>query len=115
MTLPASGTYGELGSPARSDEEPNVLGAGLPAAWWPSIWGLASLAFSAFWIMESWRAAKPLLGPTKINHLTQDLWSLLVTLVCSFAIYQFWKPRLEALGTVLCIALSAIAMTWHRL
>jgi hypothetical protein len=76
---------------------------------------MASLTFSTFWMMESWRTAQRLLGPTKINHLTQDLWSLLVTLGCSFVIYQFWKPRLEALGTVLCIVLAAIAMTWHRL
>ena len=112
MTLPTSSSYEELEVPSA---EANPLATGLPTAWWPTIWGLAALVFSAFWMVESWRAAKPLLGPTKANHLTQDAGGLLFTLGCCWAIYQFWKPRSKTLGVVLCALVAATAMTWQRL
>ena len=66
-------------------------------------------------MMESWEKAGSLRGPTKVNHLTQDLAGLLATLACSYAVYQFWKYRSETLGIVLGLIAAAAAMTWHRL
>lgn len=98
-----------------SSEDTNPLATGLPAIWWPSAWGVASLVYSVFWMVEGWRAAQPLLGPTKVNHLTQDLWCLVLILGGSYGHYQFYKRRSETLGIVLCLLLAAAAMTWHRL
>ena len=97
------------------DRTADPLNAGLPAAWWPFVWGLASLLFSAAWMMESWKASKSLLGMTKINHLAQDAWGLLVTLCCCYAVFHFWKPRWGSLGLALCSLTAAAAMAWHRL
>jgi hypothetical protein len=115
VTLPTSGPYNEFGSSLLPEEEGDPLRTGLPAFWWPSVWGLATLVFSAFWMVESWRAAKSLLGPTKAYHLTQDIGGLVFTLACCWAIYQFWKPRSRTLGLIFCALVAAIAMTWHRL
>ena len=98
-----------------SSAEGNPLTTGLPSAWWPCIWGGACLVYSAFWIMESWRRAQVLLGPTKLNHLTQDVWCLILVLGSSYAFYQFYKRRSETLGIVLCMLVAGAAMTWHRL
>ena len=114
MTLPSSGSFEELNTVASPIEGENPLATGLPPLWWPSIWGLGSVVYSAFWMLESWKAAKPLLGPTKVNHLTQDLASLLVTLGCCYALYLFWKPRSETFGIILSLLVTAAAMTWHR-
>lgn len=83
--------------------------------WWPSVVGTASAIFSVFWIMGSWEQAKPLCGPTKVNHLTQDLAALLATLAFSYALYQFWKHRCETLGIALGLATAVAAMMAHRL
>jgi hypothetical protein len=115
VTLPPSGSSEELDSVAFAAEAISPLGIGLPAAWWPTVGGAASLIFAVFWMMESWEKAGPLRGPTKVNYLTQDLTGLLVVLVCSYAIYQFWKPRSETLGIVLALAAAAAAMTLHRM
>ena len=98
-----------------SDRTKDPLTVGLPAAWWPLVWALASLLFSAVWMMESWKASKPLMGMTKINHLAQDAWGLLVTLCCCYAVFQFWKLRSRSLGLALCSLTAAAAMAWHRL
>ena len=90
------------------------MGVGLPDAWWPCVGCAASLIFSVFWMLESWEEAGPLRGPTKVNHLTQDLASLLVTLGCCYALYLFWKPRSETFGIILSLLVTAAAMTWHR-
>jgi len=66
-------------------------------------------------MVESWRAALPLLDPTKANHLTQDAGGLLFTLTCCWATYQFWKPRSRTLGFIFCALVAALAMAWHRL
>ncbi len=97
------------------DTTKDPLTVGLPAAWWPLVWSLAGLLFSVVWMMESWKAGKPLLGMTKINHLAQDAWGLLVTLCCCYAVFQFWKPRSGPLGLALCSLTAAAAMAWHRL
>jgi hypothetical protein len=105
VTLPPSGSSEELDSVAFAAEAIYPLGIGLPAAWWPTVGGAASLIFAAFWMMESWEK----------NYLTQDLAGLLVVFVCSYAIYRFWKPRSETLGIVLALAAAAAAMTLHRM
>jgi hypothetical protein len=64
---------------------------------------------------ESWRAAQPLIGSTKVNHLAQDLWCLILTVGGGYLLYQFYKHRSETLGLVLCLLAAAAAMTWHRL
>lgn len=87
----------------------------MPAAWWPSIVAAASVIFSVFWIMGSWEQATELRGPTKVNHLTQDLAALLATLVFSYALYRFWKHRCEALGIVLGLVTAVAAIMAHRL
>jgi dolichyl-phosphate-mannose--protein O-mannosyl transferase len=87
------------------------MGTGLPVAWWPSVAGAASLLFSVFWMMESWEEAEPLRGPTKVNFLTQSLAGLLASLICSYAIYRFWKHRSATLGLVA----AGAAMTLHRM
>jgi hypothetical protein len=115
VTLPSPGSYEDLPSVASTAEAINPMGTGLPVAWWSSVGGAASLIFSVFWIMESWEKAGPLRGPTKVNHLTQDLAGLLATLVCSYAIYRFWKHRSETIGIVLGIVAAAAAMTFHRM
>jgi len=114
VTLPFPGSYDEPHSTPSSDALA-PLETGLPSAWWPTVGGLASLVFSAFWLTESWEDAGPLLGPTKVNHLTQGLAGLLAALVCPYAMYRFWKHRSETLGLVLGLLTAAIAMTWHRL
>ncbi len=73
------------------------------------------MVYSAFWMEESWRTAQPLLGPTKVNHLTQDLWCLILTLGGGYLLYRFYKRRSETLGIMLCSLIAAAAMTWHRL
>jgi len=92
----------------------NPLETGLPAFWWPSVAGVVSFVFSIFWMLESWTDAALLKGPTKVNHLTQDLAGLLATLVCSYATYRFWKHRSETLDIVLGLLVAAAAMMWHR-
>ncbi|MEE1657084.1 hypothetical protein VB618_12820 [Microvirga sp. CF3062] len=74
----------------------------------------ASLVYSVFWMAESWRAAQSLIGPTKVNHLAQDLWCLILVLGSSYAVYQFCRHRSERLSLVLCLLVAAAAMTWHR-
>ena len=84
-------------------------------AWWPCVWGFASLVYSVFWMAESWRTAQPLSGPTQVNHLMQDLWCLILILGSSYAVHQFFRHRSERLGFILCLLVAAAAMTWHRL
>ena len=115
MTSPVSGSYDQIDLHSEPADTANPLDTGLPAFWWPSIWGLAALVFSPFWMVESWREAKPLLGPAKANHLTQDVGGLLFILGCCWATYWFWTPRSRALGFTFCALMAAIAMTWHRL
>jgi hypothetical protein len=115
VTLPSSPSYEDAASNLSSAEGRNPLTAGLPSGWWPCIWGAACLGYSAFWIVESWRRAQAFLGPTKLNHLTQDLWCLILVLGSSYAFYRFYKHRSETLCLVLCLALAAAAVTWHRL
>jgi hypothetical protein len=64
---------------------------------------------------ESWGMAQPLIGPTKINYIAQDLWCLILALGSSYGVYQFCRHRSERLGLVLCLISAAAAMTWHRL
>jgi hypothetical protein len=52
---------------------------------------------------------------TKINHLAQDAWGLLVTLCCCYAVFRFWRQRSGSLGVALCSLVAAAAMAWHRL
>ena len=115
MPLPSPGSLEELPTAASPSEAVNPLETGLPAAWWPSVAGVTSFVFSIFWMMESWKSAAPLQGPTKVNHLTQDLAGLLATLVRSYATYRFWKHRSETLGIVLGLLVAAAAMMWHRM
>ncbi len=115
VTLPVSGSYNQIDVQPERVEMAHPLGLGLPSMWWPSVCGLASLVFGAFWMAESWRTAEPLLGPTKVHHLAQDLWGLILILGSGYALYQFYKRRSETFGIVLCLLLAAAAMTWHRL
>jgi hypothetical protein len=71
--------------------------------------------FSAFWMMESWEEAGPLRSPTKVNFLTQSLAGLLASLVCSYAIFRFWRHRSATLGIVLSLVAAAAAMTLRRM
>ncbi|MBD2746398.1 hypothetical protein IC232_06745 [Microvirga sp. BT688] len=73
------------------------------------------MVYSIFWMAEGWSAAQPLIGPTKVNHLAQDVWCLILALGSGYAVYQFWRHRSERLGLVLCLLWIAAAMTWHRL
>jgi hypothetical protein len=93
----------------------NPLATGLPALWWSCIWGFVGLVYSTFWMAETWRAAQPLLGPTKINYFAQDLWCLILAIGSSHAVYQFCRPRSEKLSLILCLIVATAAMTWHRL
>ncbi len=102
-------------SASACDTTRDPLTVGLPAAWWPLVWALASLLFSAAWMMESWKEGRALLGMTKVNYLAQDAWGVLVTLCCCYAVFQFWKPRSRSLGLALCSLTAAAAMAWHRL
>ncbi|MBQ0823377.1 hypothetical protein HPT29_007710 [Microvirga terrae] len=45
----------------------------------------------------------------------QSLAALLATLVCSYAVYRFWKHRHETLGIVLGLSVVAGAMVLHHL
>ncbi len=107
--------YEDGGSASPHNGTADPLTVGLPAAVWPLVWALVSLAFSALWMMDSWKAGKPLLGMTKINHLAQDAWGLLVTLCCCYAVFRFWRQRSGSLGVALCSLVAAAAMAWHRL
>jgi hypothetical protein len=115
VTLPSSASYPTLNSDTSSAKAIRPLGTGLPAAWWPSVVGAASVIFSVFWIMGSWEQATVLRGPTKVNHLTQDLAALLATLVFSYALYHLWKHRCETLGIILGLVTAVAAMMAHRL
>ena len=115
MPLPSSGSYEELDYTAQPEESATPLSTGLPARWWPCISGLVSLGFSVVWMMESWRTAKPLLGFTKVNHLTQDLWGLLLTLGTCYVLYWLFKSHSKTLGFMLCLVVATLAMAWHRL
>lgn len=92
----------------------NPLTTGLPKAWWSFVWGLAGLAYSVVWMAESWNTGKPLLAAAKFNHLTQNLWALLFTLACCFAILRFWKERSAPLGLMLSILVAGLAMIGHK-
>ena len=50
-----------------------------------------------------------------VNHLTQDLWCLLLALGGGYGLYRFYKRRSETLGFVLCFLVAAAAMACHRL
>ncbi len=114
MTLSFSDSYANPASEL-SSAGINPLAAGLPTVWWPCVWGFASLVYSAFWMSQSWRTAQSLLGPTKVNHLAQDLWCLLLILGSGCLLYQFYKRRPKILGLVLCLLVAAVAMTWRHL
>ncbi|MBB4039342.1 hypothetical protein GGR34_000977 [Microvirga flocculans] len=114
MTLPFSDSYDTIDHASQPAKLASPLTTGLPAAWWPCIWGFASLVYAAFWMAESWRASRPFIGPTKLNYLTQDLFSLLLTVGGCYAFYWFFKRRWETLGIVLCVLLAAVAMTLQR-
>jgi hypothetical protein len=115
VTLHSSDSYPDLAPVSLSPKGANPLAAGLPAVWWPCVWGSASLVYSLFWIAESWRTAQPLIGPTKANYFAQDLWCLILSLGSSYAVYQFFRHRSERMGFVLCLLVAASAMAWHRL
>jgi hypothetical protein len=100
---------------APSDRTVDPLTAGLPRAWWSFVQVLAGLVYSALWMTESWKAGKPLLAMTKVNHVTQDLWGLLVTLGCCFAVMRFWKQRSGTFGILLCIMVAGIAIAGHKI
>ncbi len=44
--------------------------------------------------------AQPLRSPTKVNHLAQDLWCLILTFGSGYLLYRFYKRRSETLGIV---------------
>ena len=115
MALSSSDSCADPAPAPLSSEGANPLATGLPAIWWPCVWGFGSLVYSAFWMAESWRAAQRLLGPTKANHLAQDLWCLILILGSGYAVYGFYRHRSERLGFVFCLLIAAAAMTWHRL
>ena len=115
MALPSFGSYEKLHVVASSDDAASPLTTGLPVAWWPSVGVVMSSVFSIFWMLESWEEARPLLGPTKVNYLTQGLAGLLATLLCSYGLYRFWKERSETIGIVLGAIAAAAAMTMHRM
>lgn len=115
MALSSSDSFAKPASELPPSVANNPLAAGLPKVWWPCAWGLASLVYSVFWMTQSWRMAQPLVGPTKVNHLTQDFWCLILTLGSSYLLYQFYKRRWETLGLVLCLLVAAGAMILHRL
>jgi hypothetical protein len=115
VTISASDPYTDLAPAPLSSEGANPLATGLPAIWWPYVWGFGSLVYSMFWMAESWKAAQPLLGPTKVNYFAQDIWCLVLTLGSSYAVYQFCRHRSERLGLVFCLMVAVAAMTWHRL
>ncbi|EIM28053.1 hypothetical protein [Microvirga lotononidis] len=115
MSLSTSGSDDEPHPVLSVDKAGGLLGTGLPAAWWPSVGSVASLMFAIFWMLQSWEEAKPLVGATKVNYLTQGLAGLMVALLCSCGIYRFWKERSETIGIVLGALLAAAAMTLHRM
>jgi dolichyl-phosphate-mannose--protein O-mannosyl transferase len=115
VSRPSYLPYEDVEPTSSRDRTAEPLTIGLPAPWWPFVGALASFAFSAVWMMDSWKAGKPLLGMTKINHLAQDAWGLLVTLCCCYAVFMFWKRRSGSLGLALCTLTAAAAMAWHRL
>ncbi|MGO4524358.1 hypothetical protein AB4097_05770 [Microvirga sp. 2MCAF35] len=115
MPLSSSDSDEEFHLVASTDRAESILGTGLPAVWWPSVGGATSSVFSIFWLLESWEEAKPLVGATKVNYLTQGLAGLLATFLCSYGIYRFWKERSETIGIVLGALLAAAAMMLHRM
>ncbi len=115
MTLSSPERYTNLAPAPLASEGASPLATGLPGVWWPCVLSFVSLVYSIFWMAESWRAAQSLIGPTKVNHLAQDLWCLILVLGSSYAVYQFCRYRSERLGLVLCLLVAAAAMTWHRL
>ncbi len=115
MTLSSPEHYTNLAPAPLGSEGANPLATGLPGVWWPCVLSFVSLVYSIFWMAESWRAAQSLIGPTKVNHLAQDLWCLILTLGSGYLLYQFYKRRSETFGIVLCLLMAAAAMAWHRL
>ncbi|MBJ6127327.1 hypothetical protein [Microvirga splendida] len=115
MTISSPDSYADLAPSPLPPKAANPLTAGLPAVWWPCVWGGASLVYSLFWMAESWRTARPLIGPTRINYLAQDLWCLILVLGGSYAVHQFCRHRSERLGLALCLIVAVSAMAWHRL
>lgn len=114
MTISSPDTYADLASNPLSGER-HPLTTGLPARWWAYVWSFSSLVYSGLWMAESWRTAQPLLGSTKVNHLMQDLWCLILVLGSSYAVYRFCRHRSERLGFALCLLGASAAMTGHRL
>ncbi|MFC1459823.1 hypothetical protein ACETIH_24595 [Microvirga arabica] len=115
MTVSSSDSYPDLAPAPLSTKGADPLATGLPAVWWPCVWGGAFLVYSLFWMAQSWRTAQPLIGLMRINYLAQDLWCLMLVLGSSYAVYQFCRYRSERLGLVVCLLIAAAAMAWHRL
>ncbi len=115
MASSTSDPFTDLAPIPLSSGGTNPLAIGLQALWWPCVWGFGSLVYSVFWMVESWEAAQPLVGPTRVNDFAQDIWCLVLALGSLYGVYQFCRHRSERLGLVLCLLAAAVAMTWHRL
>lgn len=83
---------------AHAGEATGSRPTGAPAARGLRIWKIAALTLAILWMVKSWHDAGHLLGPAKVNHLTQDLWRMLVAATCCYGAYHFLKPRVKSLG-----------------
>jgi hypothetical protein len=89
--------------------------AGLPDSWQHYRWWYGGFIFSVLWAARSLKTGEALIGPTYLNHLTRDLWSLLVTLGVCYGIAQFCKSSSEKLAYGLCMLIAAGALAGHMM
>src|SRR5687768_13753355 len=61
----------------------------VPDSWQHFSWWLASAAYSALWLLESWTAN--FRGPNALGPLAESVWALLLSLAICYGIYNFAK------------------------
>ena len=86
---------------------------GFPIAWQHFGWWLAGIAFSAIWILETWKATSP--AQNAVGSLAESLWTLLLSLAICLGIYRFSKAQSRPLAHVLCIVSAVVLLLNHAL
>jgi hypothetical protein len=83
----------------------------IPASWQHFSWWIATITFSALWMLGSWTAAFS--EQHAINPLAESAWALLPSLGICYGIYNFSKAQSRALAHLLCVVSAVVLLLQH--
>ena len=86
---------------------------GNPASLRQFSWWLAAIAFSAIWMVETWKAA--LRGQVPVGPMAEVLWALILALGICYGIYNFSKSQSRPLAHLLCVVSAVVLLLNHAL